>query len=161
MNILKPYFVHRPSQLARRAVRQFWKPDQARVELPWGGMLNIAPNEAIGNAIWLTGVHEIATTEAIFRLLPPGGNAIDVGANMGYMTVAMMAACGKDGSIVACEPHPDIFPILTENVALNNSDDQRNKSVSLRELALSDKTGTASLSTDPEAINQGTSSLIL
>jgi FkbM family methyltransferase len=159
MNLLKPYFVHRPWQIVLRAIRHFWQPAKALTTLPWGEKIRINPREAIGNAIWLTGVHEIATTEAIFRLLPPGGTAVDAGANIGYMTLAMLAAVGDKGGIIACEPHPRIFQELVANVRLNQPGRHESVHVRLCNVALSDSAGTALLALDPEERNQGIGSL--
>lgn len=116
LNILKPYFLYRPRQLLRRLIREFQVPRPMEVELPWGVSIHINPREAIGNAIWRTGVYEMDTTEAICRLLPHGGTAVDVGANIGYITSLMMARTGKNGRVLAFEPHPKIFQTLHNNI---------------------------------------------
>lgn len=156
MNLWKPYFIHRPSQIVRRLLRGIWQPESAVVTLPWGTPLRISPREAIGKAIWLTGVHEIATTEAIFRLLPKGGVGVDVGANLGYMTSAMLAAAGEMGTVIACEPHPVIFDVLQSNISLVRPS---GKGVKLLNLAASEQKGEAMLSFEPDSENQGTGTL--
>lgn len=156
MNVWKPYFVYRPSQALRRIIRVFWQPKSTVVRLPWGSMLKISPQEAVGRAIWFTGVHEIATTEAIFRLLPKGGVGVDVGANIGYMTSAMLAAVGEHGTVIACEPHPQIFDALNANARLSRP---TGNGLILLNLAASDSKGEAMLSLDPESDNQGTGTL--
>lgn len=154
MNILKPYFVWRPWQIALRIVREYHRPPAAVVSLPWGRKLKINPREAIGSAIWKTGVHELATTEAIFRLLPPGGIGVDVGANIGYMTAAMSACVGHSGRILAFEPHPLVFERLSENVRL--LDERRDApKIEIFRLALSDAEGTANLVSSQTSGNQG------
>jgi FkbM family methyltransferase len=160
MNFWKPYFIHRPKQLWLRLARQFWRPSgKTRVSLPWGGKIFIHPQEAIGRAIWLTGVHEIATTEAIFRLLPRGGCGVDVGANIGYMTSAMIGALGNCGHVLACEPHPGIFCELEDNTKLNMLSKPAELTVSLLKIALSESEGSAGLCLDPMEQNQGSGSL--
>ena len=156
MNFWKPYFVHRPSQILRRIIRGFWQPKSSVVRLPWGSALKISPREAVGRAIWFTGVHEIATTEAIFRLLPKGGVGVDVGANIGYMTSAMLAAAGEHGTVIACEPHPQIFEVLNANARLSRPS---GIGLVLLKLAASDCQGEAVFSLDPESNNQGIGTL--
>lgn len=58
--------------------------------------------------------------EFFCHYLKPGDRVIDVGANIGALTLAAAAAVGPDGHVYAFEPHPRIFRFLAENVALNN-----------------------------------------
>jgi FkbM family methyltransferase len=45
---------------------------------------------------------------------------VDVGANYGYYTLLMAAACGPEGRVVACEPSPLLAETyLPRNLALN------------------------------------------
>nr|WP_260157097.1 FkbM family methyltransferase [Salinibacter ruber] len=55
-------------------------------------------------------------TEACFRLSKPGTLALDIGANVGQMTSALVHAM-ETGRVRAFEPHPEIFPVLEENVS--------------------------------------------
>lgn len=112
----KPYYVRRPSQLIRRALRTVQEPRPTTVRLPWGSSIHINPQEAIGSAIWRTGVYDLAVTEAVTRLLPPGGLGVDVGANIGYFTTLMQRRAGTDGTVYAFEPHPALIPLLRTNV---------------------------------------------
>ena len=68
------------------------------------------PKETIGRAILRLGVYDLCVSESICRLLDPGESAIDVGANLGYMTSLMAAKAGKCGSVESFEPHPDLMP---------------------------------------------------
>lgn len=51
--------------------------------------------------------------------LTPGAVAIDVGANIGYMTLAAARAVGPRGTVIAIEPHPDNVALLRANLARN------------------------------------------
>lgn len=48
-------------------------------------------------------------------LLPRGGNAIDVGANVGYYTLRMSELVGAEGHVYAFEPIASTFEILANN----------------------------------------------
>ena len=50
------------------------------------------------------------------RELQRGGVVVDVGANIGYMTLVAARAVGPAGTVVAIEPHPDNVALLRENV---------------------------------------------
>jgi FkbM family methyltransferase len=53
------------------------------------------------------------------RFLQEGDVAIDIGANIGFMTVPMAMAAGKTGTVLAFDPNPYVFEILTTNAGLN------------------------------------------
>ncbi len=53
------------------------------------------------------------------RLLRPGMNAIDVGANLGYFTALAARAVAPGGRVLAVEADPETFDLLRANVELN------------------------------------------
>ncbi len=58
-------------------------------------------------------------TEYIFhlpRLLPRGGVAIDIGANLGYYARPLSRIVGAEGRVYAVEPVPLIFKVLKRNL---------------------------------------------
>ena len=113
----KPEYVFRPSQIIRRLQREFQiARESEEVVLPWGLPIRVFPNETIGSCIWRTGVHDLVASEALWRLLDPGETAVDIGANIGYMTGLMARRAGPRGRVIALEPHPDIFAELQRNV---------------------------------------------
>lgn len=114
-NPLKPWFVHRPTQLARRIGREVFPASNPRQEvlLPWGALIEIDIREAIGRAIWNCGLYDLAVVEALMRLQDPELLAIDAGANIGAMTGAL-ACCAAE--VWAFEPHPVIHQRLLDNL---------------------------------------------
>jgi FkbM family methyltransferase len=46
-------------------------------------------------------------TKAIWRLAAPGDTLVDVGANVGYMSLAMIARLARRGRVFAFEPQPE------------------------------------------------------
>jgi FkbM family methyltransferase len=117
-NLSKPEYVFRPSQMLLRWHRGR-RPPRAEevVTLPWGAQLAICPNENIGRQVWHMGVFDLTVTETLWRLLDPGELAVDVGANLGYMTSILAAKTGPAGKVWALEPHPQVFERLQANVA--------------------------------------------
>lgn len=59
------------------------------------------------------------TNEPEYRLLSsfvrPGDWVLDIGANIGHYTAKLSQLVGKDGRVIAFEPVPDTFEILTAN----------------------------------------------
>jgi FkbM family methyltransferase len=56
--------------------------------------------------------------------LAPGAVAVDVGANIGYMTLVAARAVGPGGAVIAVEPHPDNLALLRANLARNGVADR-------------------------------------
>lgn len=72
--------------------------------------------------------------------LGQGENIIDVGANIGYYTLLFARRIGPTGQVIAFEPDPDNFRILTMNVSTNGY-----RNVVLEQAAVSDRDGAAHL----------------
>jgi len=112
----KPEYFYRPAQVLK-AIGSHRLYDKAEeiVEMPWGLPVAVNPTETIGRAILRLGVYDLCVSETICRLLDPGENAIDVGANLGYMTSLMAAKVGDGGSVESFEPHPELYAKLMSN----------------------------------------------
>ena len=52
--------------------------------------------------------------------IPKNGIFIDVGAHIGKYAIAMAKVIGDKGLVIAVEPHPENFSVLTENISLNH-----------------------------------------
>jgi FkbM family methyltransferase len=68
--------------------------------------------------LWL-GTYEPALLDAINYFVSPGQTVYDVGANIGYMSLALAKAVGENGRVVAFEPLPENLARLEANLALN------------------------------------------
>lgn len=150
MNLLKvfkkPEYMYRPRQVFIKLGRTMRPTQQAfeEVTLPWGARLRICPNEHIGSRIWHRGVFDLVTLEAIARLVDAGDTTLDIGANIGQMTTLMSRCAGKNGRVLAFDPHPEVFALLSENVVRLRGDGQY-APVELHNVALSDREGEATL----------------
>jgi len=65
----------------------------------------------------------------------PGDLVLDIGANVGHYTQKLSLLVGTEGRVIAFEPVPDTFELLTANVARFV-----NKNISLLNMAASDST---------------------
>lgn len=77
----------------------------------------------------------------IKKYTPAGGTVIDVGANMGSLTIAAAVYVGEKGKVLSFEPSPKFANITTQNVSLNQFSDR----VSVHPVALGADTGTVYL----------------
>lgn len=102
------------------------------------------PAEWIGQYIYATGRYEESTVALMTRLLRPGDCFVDVGANVGYLTLVAARAVGLTGSVIAFEPLPTARASLEHNVVLNNL-----SHVSIRGEAVGDRTASAVLAIGP------------
>jgi FkbM family methyltransferase len=54
------------------------------------------------------------------KFIKEGDFVIDIGANIGHMTIPMAIICGKNGLTLSFDPNPYVFKILQKNAELNN-----------------------------------------
>jgi FkbM family methyltransferase len=117
LNPFKPWYVYRPSQVFRRLGCAISPPgSEATIRLPWGAAIEVDATKLIGKSLAQTGVYELATSELLWRLIRPGDQVLDIGANVGYMTALMARRAGTDGTVFAFEPHPRLFERMAKNI---------------------------------------------
>jgi FkbM family methyltransferase len=75
--------------------------------------------EGIDFAIYLGGVFERGTAQALGRLVEPSALVIDIGANIGAHTLRLARLVGPHGRVLAFEPTDFAFQKLQRNLALN------------------------------------------
>lgn len=157
----RPEYIFRPIQIYHRLLRPA-KTKAKGVEdvlLPWGLKIKIHPDEVIGRSIWIMGIYDLSISELIWRLLEPGEIAIDVGANIGYMTSIMANKVGNQGEVISFEPLPEIHTELSENVNRWQQELGWNQ-ITIKQIALSDRSGQGTLKLPINfSENRGTASL--
>ena len=114
------------------------------------GIIFVAqPSVPLGWHVAFFGTYEPEVREIFRALLPVGGVAVDVGANVGWHTLLMARLVGEGGHVLAVEPNPSVRACLQENLNLN-----RFRHVEVVPDALADADGTAEFIA-PEADNPG------
>jgi len=76
---------------------------------------------ALSLTLWLDAKARNEDETFFESYLRKGDNVIDVGANIGSLTLKA-ASLIKNGKVFAIEPHPQIYKYLVENIKLNNFD---------------------------------------
>jgi FkbM family methyltransferase len=102
----------------------------------------------ISEKIRRRGVWEQFETQLLLALLREGDQILDIGANIGWYTVAAARRVGPTGHVFAFEPDANNFAILAANVRQSGL-----SCVSAERLALGRESGTGSLR--PSTDNQG------
>jgi FkbM family methyltransferase len=147
----KPEYLLQPRRLARRILGRTRAADDRGmfvVPLPWGLSMAFRQLDDLAQSIDRLGVYDLVVTETIWRLVHPGDTVLDVGANVGFMTIAMAARLGERGRVFAFEPHPGLFGELSRNVEAARRQFP-GVVVRLFHEAVSDTEGTASLHVPP------------
>jgi FkbM family methyltransferase len=145
----KPQFIFHPQAGVRRVLEPLLRRLESRgeireVPLRWGMTISIRQGDDIGRSITTAGVFDLCVSEVLLRLVSPGDLAVDVGANLGYMTSLMACRAGPRGRVVAFEPHPDVYPLLERN-AESWRKIRENAPIDIRAVALSSRPGTGQL----------------
>lgn len=93
----------------------------------------------------LTGAYDLKTSAIIKKFVNEDDIVIDVGANVGALTL-LMAKVAYRGRVIAIEPGPPIFSRLKDNIKLNSEID---RVVEIYQLGISDYTGALFWNEDP------------
>lgn len=105
--------------------------------------------------LWLNNKIEIPTLRFIHDYLREGDCLIDVGANIGLVTIEASLIVGSKGKVFSIEPHPKTFNFLKNNIALNHL-----TNIEILNIALGEREGTilfSNIKSDDQnsIINQG------
>ncbi len=101
-----------------------------------GQKIFLDPNDNLELSVW-GDKHVIShDIEIIKNILKPGDTVVDVGANIGLMTLFMANAVGETGQVFAFEPAPDNVVLLQKNVEANGY-----KNITIVPAAVSDHSG--------------------
>jgi FkbM family methyltransferase len=120
---------------------------------PTAGGEVLAPlHDYIGRAAYYCGDLDPKVTWICRRLVMPGDTAVDIGANIGLVTMLLSRLVGDAGNVFAFEPNPPSFKALSAAVARN-----RATNVELQRCALGSQSEERDLSIPTE--NAGAASL--
>lgn len=75
----------------------------------------------IQRRVFYFNIYEPNLTYYILSRVRSGDHVVDVGANVGYMTLLLSSIVGEIGKVVAIEASPSTFSLLSRNLELNNT----------------------------------------
>ncbi len=84
-----------------------------------GARLIVPTDDFIGAAVHGLGDLDPKVTWMVRKVLRPGDTALDIGANLGLVAMAMADAVGPTGRIEAFEPQPRFAALARRSAALN------------------------------------------
>jgi FkbM family methyltransferase len=113
-----------PARLVSRVGKPSTLPRAVSLMTDVGTLLAHPEDQVITPFIRRHGHWELDDCRLLEEELSPGSAAVDVGANIGYMTLVAARAVGPTGSVVAIEPHPANVALLQANVARNELADR-------------------------------------
>lgn len=133
---------HRASTLWGRCASLLRLNNVQNVKMQFGHRLILDRRSFTESWAFYSGLYDDSSIEQLGRFVVPGSCFVDVGANIGFYSVALgVALRDKSVRIFAYEPGSGNFQRLQDNVALNNL----SSSVSCHKYALSSQSGNGAL----------------
>lgn len=102
---------------------------------------------------FVLGVHQPGVTHWLRELATPGACVLDIGANVGVLTLELADAVGDDGQVHAFEPNPEVQSLLRRAIDEN----ELGSRVQVHPFALGVSDATMTLAIPP--VNNGAASL--
>ncbi|HUP88517.1 MAG TPA: FkbM family methyltransferase [Longimicrobiales bacterium] len=103
------------SHLQTATSRMLGRPLQVRARTFWGERMSVAVPEIVAKQILRYGFYEEGLTRMLLALLRSGMTFADVGAHVGYYSLLAAHVVGRAGRVLAFEPVPATFELLTRN----------------------------------------------
>ncbi|HMB07734.1 MAG TPA: FkbM family methyltransferase [Isosphaeraceae bacterium] len=119
--------------------------------LDFGAEILVPLNDYIGKAAFYVGDLDRKVSETIKRIVRPGDHVLDIGANLGLVTLQLAKLVGKRGVVHSFEPNPNIANLLRRSIERNELENVR-----LHTCALGTEEGTLDLSFPGYNAGQGT-----
>jgi FkbM family methyltransferase len=119
-NVVSSYVTSR--EFAERGLLNKTYRDQVElVRLPRFSVFASKDDLAIGQHV-VGGSYEPGIAAILDRYVKPGMSVVDIGANIGYLTMLLASLVEPSGLVVAVEPNPDNIKLLEASRRVNNFD---------------------------------------
>ena len=118
-----------------------------------GFFLELDRTDPVASGAIALGVYERYESELFRSKAKTDMTIIDIGANLGYYTAIASRLTGDNGLVIAFEPEPNFFKLLSRNISRNNM-----KNAICFEIAVAEKNGLTNLYLSNE--NKGHNSII-
>lgn len=84
-----------------------------------GHFMYLRGDRYVGRCLELYGEYSEGEVTLFRQLVPSGATVVEVGANIGSLTIPLARMAGPSGRVVAFEPQGAVFNVLCGNLALN------------------------------------------
>jgi FkbM family methyltransferase len=118
-----------------------------------GGRLSVSLDDYVGRAAFYVGDLDRKISILIDRFVRPGDTVLDIGANIGLVSLRLSKRVGRKGTVHAFEPNPAIAERLASSLEINGI-----SNVHLHRVALGEADGSLPLTVP--AGNAGAASLL-
>jgi FkbM family methyltransferase len=109
-------------------------------ETRFGRMFTLRGDTVIGRSLRVYGEFAGEEVDSILALVRPGDHVLDLGANIGFHTLALARSVGPTGRVTSVEPQRFCFQLLCANVTANQL-----TTVDCLRAAVGDQPGTCSV----------------
>jgi len=110
----------RVAHRARFATRRILGYQDIVTTTPWGARMRLGFNNPSALAMF-SSAYEPDEIEVVTAHVAAGATVLDIGANIGYITLLLAGRVGPGGRVHAFEPNPRVADALGDNRALNPS----------------------------------------
>jgi FkbM family methyltransferase len=114
-----------------------------------GGRMLVPLQDDVGRCIYFTGDYDRKISWLVRKILRSGDTALDIGANLGVVTLVMAKAVGPRGIVHSFEPNPIMTTMLRKSI------DRSYQNVRLHDVALGSADAVSSLYVPPSNIGAG------
>ena len=118
-------------------------------------LIDPVKDNGVEHSLYYTGIYEMGTLNLLKEFLHDGDTFVDVGANIGLMSLFAAQRVRKKGKVIAFEPHEDTRGIAHHNLEINGLESL----VELRSEGVGARSETKILH-DNWSVNRGAASLI-
>lgn len=87
----------------------------------WGSEIRCYLNDYVGRALFYFGDLDPKVSWVFRKVLRPGDRVIDVGANVGLLTLLASQLVGAEGKVLAIEPQPRVLDCLGQALERNGA----------------------------------------
>ncbi len=114
--------------------------------------LYLNPDDPVLSGALTLGVYENSEIHFFKEYCRADMTFVDIGGNIGLYSALALHTLDQDGRIIALEPHPESFALLSKNIETNKKirGIENTPKIDLYQMAASSKSGTRSLALNPE-----------
>lgn len=115
-----------------------------------GGQILVPLDDDVGRCIYFTGDYDRKLTWICSRVLRSGDVALDIGTNLGLVSLTMAKAVATKGTVHAFEPNPILQGLIEQSIQKNSV-----SNIILHKCALGSERGALELFVPPNNSGQG------